>query len=369
MKVLMFNHLPAPYLVEFLNQMGHEIELTVIFKDATSLERENSWLNYQYKTFKADYLPKSIFKRLPFMWKYMMGDYDLFWNADYSKFECMMLTFWYKLRNKIVLMHADGGIPIPRRIDPIIRFVMKQAHFFASSGVECDKYYAYYHIDSKKIVHYRFTSQTKEDLLTNQKYHEQRKQYRHELGMGDELVLFSVGQQVPRKGYDVLIEAMKSVPKNVKLTIAGGSPEAHVQKMVEEFELDNVSFVGFKDKNELNKYYAACDIFVLPTRYDIWGLVINEAMSFALPIISTEKCAAAVQFVNEFHNGIIVPIEDSSSLSDAIHQLVSNPSLRESYAKSSMEAIQEYTIENMVSDYVLIFNEIQGRMNNENSAN
>ncbi|MEG2751815.1 MAG: glycosyltransferase family 4 protein [Anaerorhabdus sp.] len=369
MKILMFNHLPAPYLVEFLNQIGKDIELTVIFKDATSFEREDSWLNYQYKSFKADYLPKSLFKKISFMFHYMMGDYDLFWNADYSKFECIFFTFWYKLRKKIVLMHADGGIPIPRNIDPLIRFVMKQAHFFASSGIECDKYYQYYHINPQKIFHYRFTSQTREDLLKNQCYIEQRNQYRKELGISNEIVLFSVGQQIPRKGYDLLVQAMKDVPKSVKLFIAGGNPEPHVQQIIDKFDLSNIFFVGFKNKDELSKYYAASDIFVLPTRYDIWGLVINEAMSFSLPIISTEKCAAAVQFVNEFKNGLIVPIDDIESLASAINELIENSKLRASYAELSFESIQEYTIENMVSDYISIFNEIKRRVNYEDSSN
>ena len=48
MKVLMFQHLPAPYLVEFLNGIGKYIELTVIFKEKRNKEREDSWLDYNF---------------------------------------------------------------------------------------------------------------------------------------------------------------------------------------------------------------------------------------------------------------------------------------------------------------------------------
>lgn len=363
MKVLMFNHLPAPYLVEFLNLIGKEVELTVIFKDATSFDRENSWLKYDFESFKADYLPKSFFKKIPFMFKYLMGNYDLFWNADYSKFECILLTLWYKMRRKVVLMHADGGIPIPRSIDPVVSIVMRQAHFFASSGAECDKYYDYYHVDPKKRLYYRFTSQMQEDIDNNKELMVKREEYRTVLGLSDKVVLFSIGQQIPRKGYDILAQAMVNVPSTVELFIAGGQPEENVKEIISKNNLKNIHFIGFKTKEELSKYFVASDIFVLPTRYDIWGLVINEAMSFGLPIISTNKCASAVQFVNEFNNGIIVPIEDVNLLSNAINQLIIDETKRKEYRDNSLQSIQEYTIENMVEDYKLIFNEIKRRVN------
>ena len=122
--------------------------------------------------------------------------------------------------------------------------------------------------------------------------------------------------------------------------------------------IQNIEFIGFKTKEELSEYFVASDIFVLPTRYDIWGLVINEAMSFGLPIISTEKCAAAVQMQGLFDNGIIVPIEDHISLANAIDKLSKDEKLRKLYGKRSLDGIQNYTIENMVLDYLNIFEKI-----------
>ncbi len=369
MKVLMFNHLPAPYLVEFLNMIGKDIDLTVIFKDATSFDREDSWLNYHFDSFKADYLPKSFFKKMMFLFKYLTSDYDLFWNADYSKLECILFTFCFKFRRKIVLMHADGGIPIPRVIDPIISFVMNRADFFASSGAECDKYYTYYHVNPEKIIHYRFTSQTNKDIEKNKQFINRRDEFRKKFNVEEKIVLFSVGQQIPRKGYDILIQSMINISKDVVLVIAGGKPEENVKKIISENKLDNIQFVGFKTKDELSEYFCSADIFILPTRYDIWGLVINEAMSFGLPIISTNKCAAAIQFRNQFDNGIIVPIEDICSLSKAINELVYDKELRDKYARNSLESIQEYTIENMVKDYQLLFADVKRRSNYEDSSN
>ncbi|MBR4609047.1 MAG: glycosyltransferase family 4 protein, partial [Erysipelotrichaceae bacterium] len=69
-----------------------------------------------------------------------------------------------------------------------------------------------------------------------------------------------------------------------KIYIIGGKPQEKIKKIVEKNEMDNVFFPGLLRSNELRKYYACADLFVLCTREDIWGLVIQEAMSYGLPV-------------------------------------------------------------------------------------
>ena len=359
MKILGFFHLPAPYLVEFLNQIGKHIELTVIFKEKVNKEREDSWLDYNFTNFKAYYLPDK--HRIKFLNQFLKQDYDLYWNCDYSNPNSIYLTTRFKLKKITVLMHADGGIAIPRTIDPIIRKVMNMADWFTSSGFVCDEYYQYYHVPFNKIYHYKFTSQTNNDICKNKSQLIKREEYRKKLGyQDDEIICFSIGQQIPRKGYDILAKAAALTSNKIRNIIAGGKCEENVAKIIKDNNIKNIEFIGFKTKEELSEYFIASDIFVLPTRYDIWGLVINEAMSFGLPIISTEKCAAAVQMQGLFDNGIIVPIEDHVALANAIDKLSKDENLRKVYAKRSLDGIQNYTIENMVLDYLVIFNKILG---------
>ena len=359
MKILMFQHLPTPYLTEFLNQIGKHIDLTVIFKEKKNQEREDSWLDYNFTNFKAYYLPDK--KRIKFLNQFLKEDYDLYWNCDYSNPNSIYLTTRFKLKKITVLMHADGGIAIPRSIDPIIRKVMNMADWFTSSGFVCDEYYQYYHVPFNKIYHYKFTSQTNDDIYKNKAQLIKREECRKKLGyQDDEIICFSIGQQIPRKGYDILAKAAALTSKNIRYIIAGGKCEENVAKIIKDNNIKNIEFIGFKTKEELSEFFIASDIFVLPTRYDIWGLVINEAMSFGLPIISTEKCAAAVQMQGLFDNGIIVPIEDHIALANAIDKLSKDENLRKVYARRSLEGIQNYTIENMVLDYLVIFIKILG---------
>lgn len=357
MKILMFQHLPTPYLVDFLNQIGEKVELTVIFKEKRNDEREDSWLDYNFKSFKGLFLPSK--GRIAFLNKLLKDKYDLYWNCDYSNPYSIYLTLRFKLRKTLVLMHADGGIAIPRKFDFIISRVMNMANYFASSGVVCDRYYDYYHVPRDRRLYYRFTSQNEYDINTNKEMIKDRDKYRQELGFDDKVVIFSVGQMIPRKGYDILAKACKDIRGNVEIYVAGGYPESIVQDIMKANNITNLHFIGFKNKAELAKYFCASDIFVLPTRYDIWGLVINEAMSFGLPIISTDKCAAADELINIYNNGIIVPIEDEVALANALNKLVEDKALRLTYGKRSLDGIQGYTIENMVLDYLKIFDRIK----------
>lgn len=61
--------------------------------------------------------------------------------------------------------------------------------------------------------------------------------------------------------------------------VGGGEEENQYRQYIADHNLENVQLVGFKQKEEIFEYYKAADLFVLPTREDIWGLVINEAMA------------------------------------------------------------------------------------------
>lgn len=160
-------------------------------------------------------------------------------------------------------------------------------------------------------------------------------------------IVISVGQFIPRKGFDVLLSAWKDCNKEYELYIIGAEPTKEYIDIKNRLKLDNVHFEGFKTKEILKKYYCAADLFVLPTREDIWGLVINEAMANGLPIITTNRCVAGLELVEDGVNGFIVPTEDSAALAAKINKILADDSLRQRMAMESLKRIRPYTIENM----------------------
>ena len=106
----------------------------------------------------------------------------------------------------------------------------------------------------------------------------------------------------------------------------------------------------------------AADLFVLPTRYDVWGLVINEAMSFGLPIITTDMCIAGMELVVDGFNGFIVPVGNVEELRDRMVYVLSDDSISSKMGESSLRVASKYTIQNMVLDHIRVFKEISDNL-------
>ena len=158
-------------------------------------------------------------------------------------------------------------------------------------------------------------------------------------------IILAIGQFIPRKGFDILLQAAQHINKEVGIYIVGGKPTPEYLKMQQDMNLTNVHFEGFKTKQELSLYFKAADIFVHPTREDIWGLVINEAMGYGLPTITTNKCVAGMELLPA---ECIIDTENVEQLSNSINKMLADESLCKELSKENLEKIKEYTIEKMV---------------------
>lgn len=348
-KVCWISNIPSPYKVDLMNLLAKDIELFCLFEHHEFENREKSWYNLNFN-FKSFYLPEN--NTIKLLCK-MAKECDCLINSDYSKPVCMLAVELFKLYKKPTILQADGGIAEDRGfiINKVMSLVMNRNNYFLSSGQETDKYFNNYGVTSDKIYHYHFTTYFKDEIKANHKLSLNRDDLRKRLKLQGDFIVFSVGQQIHRKGYDVLAKACLGLNEKIHIYIAGGMPNAETKKIIEDNSIKNIHFIGFKSRVELFEYYAASDIFVLPTRYDIWGLVINEAMSFGLPIISTNKCVAAVEFNNISNIGYIVNVDDEKQLHDKIEALFNDRCLVKEFSHNSFETIKNYHLENMQEDY------------------
>ena len=114
-------------------------------------------------------------------------------------------------------------------------------------------------------------------------------------------IFITVGTFINGKGYDILLETIKEY--NLKdmlfIFIGGGDSFETYKKFIKDNGITNVLMIDFLCKEELYPYYKMSDVFIFPTRYDVWGLVVNEAMAFGLPVIATDMCVAANELVEK----------------------------------------------------------------------
>ncbi len=159
----------------------------------------------------------------------------------------------------------------------------------------------------------------------------------------DEIKLLFVGNWVPCKGLDTLMEAMHRIdnPKIV-LDIVGDDSfypryARKIKGKIAHWGLeDRVRLHGRIDRESIGKFYSEADIFVLPSYYEPFGIVFAEAMSFGLPIIAT-NAGGIPELVEHEENGLLVPPNDADALANAIDKLASSAELREKMGRESHE--------------------------------
>lgn len=98
-------------------------------------------------------------------------------------------------------------------------------------------------------------------------------------------------------------------------------------------------------------------MFVLPTREDIWGLVVNEAMAVGTPVITTTNCGAGMEILKNGDGGRIVPPEDTDSLASAMQEMLNDAELARQ-TEYAIKSAQVYTIENMAKQIAEVIRNI-----------
>jgi len=158
-----------------------------------------------------------------------------------------------------------------------------------------------------------------------------------------EVVFLFCGQMIARKGVDLLLEALSSLPAG-RLLLVGR--EAELPRLLASLP-DNVrariEYAGFKSPDALPTVFARADFFVLPSRYDGWGVVVNQAIAAGLPVICSDQVGAGYDLVEPDVNGTRFRSGDVSSLLSAMQRFVTSPDLIAPFGEASRTKARDWT--------------------------
>ena len=176
-----------------------------------------------------------------------------------------------------------------------------------------------------------------------------RHEARHRYGIeSDALVILYLGRLEPYKGLFDLFEAfqrLKEQDSRLSLLIAGDGSLSSWAKDKASAE-QSIFYVGRLSGERVWEAYAISDIFVLPSHFEPWGLVVNEAMASGLPVIATDQVGCVDDLVKHAKSGLVVPAGAPSELARAMKSLASDADLRKRMSAEAKRIIAGWTLEN-----------------------
>ena len=183
-------------------------------------------------------------------------------------------------------------------------------------------------------------------------------------GAGGPVRLLAVGRLVPKKGFDVLIEALNSVPDAV-LTIAGDGPAGGDLREAATGLGDRVTFAGQLGRTELDAAYAAADVAVFPSvpaasgDQDGLPVAMLEAMGSGLTVIASDL-PGLNEAIEDGVSGMLVPAGDSAALATAIGEVSADAGKRRALGEAARVRAAAYSVEAVGAGYRKLLGEVAG---------
>jgi glycosyltransferase involved in cell wall biosynthesis len=163
------------------------------------------------------------------------------------------------------------------------------------------------------------------------------------------LQIYFIGKLIHRKGCDILLKAinkcnnLNKFKKNVEIKIIGdGILFNKYINYKKKNKLSNVFFLGFKNQDEIKKHIKKSNIFVIPSREENWGLVVNEAMNAGNVIIASDLVGSSADLVKNNFNGYTFKNEDYKDLSYKLLKLINNKKKLNIFSKNSIKIIRNW---------------------------
>lgn len=171
-------------------------------------------------------------------------------------------------------------------------------------------------------------------------------------------VYVSVGNLVPIKAFDVLIEAFAKADDDAQLYIIGdGSEKTKIENQITKLGLEGkVKLLGRLNRLEINEIYQHGHVFVLPSQSETFGVSYVEAMYAGLPVIAT-RCGGPESFVDD-SNGMLVAVNDVEGLADAMNAMRANYSAYDP-VKISEESTKKFSPDVISGEIIEIYNKIK----------
>lgn len=210
-------------------------------------------------------------------------------------------------------------------------------------GTQNAAFYRYYGVPDHKIKVMPYSVDNAFFMATATSLRASKTELRRKHGLPEHKVIVNfTGKLSSKKRPLDLLQAYEGVRSTDKalLFVGDGPLLEELKAYVEKENVKDVYFAGFKNQSEISELYAVSDIFVLPSGPgETWGLVVNEAMCFSLPVIVSSTVGCAVDLVKNGENGFVFQQGDTLKLSEHLKELIDSQHLRSKMGENSFRVV------------------------------
>ena len=356
-KVVLITNIPNQYRVPLFNELNKQlkvegIELHVIFGSSgyklrksivsessfefsySILEKENSDTstnikgNFSYKGLLAEVKKQAADKIV--VAGFSMATLKIWFNSWFSSTPYIIWAGSINNGRKKVSIFKS----LARRL-----FVQRASGYF-SYGSLAKEYFIQLGATPNKVIPIGNTV----DISF---FKEETKKLRRELPPPEKKHLTYLGYITPRKNVEPLIFLVEELTKfrnDFMLDIVGdGESKEKIKKLVQQKQLEQfVNFHGFKQKNEIPFFLAQSSCLLFQTNYDIWGLVLNEAMAASVPCFASVNAGATEDIIIEGETGFRVDFSDYKKVAEKLNLFLDQPEEMKRIGEKASTYIDEH---------------------------
>ncbi len=281
------------------------------------------------------------------------GQYDVLWVHGYNSLTHVLAIVAQRMRGGQLLFREEQTLLEPRPLwkDAIKKLILPRLFSRGVGlfiGTQNKLWWQEYGFDERRLfaAPYCVDNERMQKAAANLKPNTD--EIKRAFGIGEDSgpVILTVSRLVPNKQPLFLLEAFKQVRAKHKCTlliVGSGELEAAMKNKVCTEKIPDVVFTGFLNQSEVPQAYICADIFTLvSSKHETWGLVVNEAMNFALPVVVSNKVGCGVDLVQPGKNGFLISAECVSDLVSALTMLMINPQLCQTFGADSFNRISAW---------------------------
>jgi glycosyltransferase involved in cell wall biosynthesis len=280
-------------------------------------------------------------------------------------FTYVMALFVARCRGHKVWYRIETPIQQYGKIGKLKRFILKNVFFklvdkFLYIGENNKAFYKKFNIDNSRLIFAPYAVDNNRFISDSNLFQSKIDEIKNELNLplNKKIILFS-GKLIWQKNPLLLLKAFhKMNNENAILVYVGdGVLRDDLESYIKSNSLCNVYITGFVNQGQISKYYAICDLFVLCSVSETWGLSVNEAMCFSKPVIVSSQCGCAEDLVKEGLNGFKLFTTTDEELTEKMNIILNKNFAIKVAGENSLSLVKQYKFSTTSAN---IFKEING---------